>query len=312
MSQDQNSGNNATIEQQLAPETPEMETADESTEEQSDSSPQPEQKQAAQEVKKLNKLKLKVYGEEIDEDLPFDLNESPEAVEYLTKQLQLAKASQRAMQENSTFKSQVEQFFKGFKSDTKAALLEMGIDPKKFAAEVIEEEIKKSQLSPEQRELEELKAEKKKYEEERKKEKEEAEKREYEREQAKEYERIDTLMTSALDKSSLPKEPYIIKKIADYMMAGLKQQVDLSPEDVLPLVEDEIKKDIQSLIRALGEDKVEEFVGKDIFNKIRKKNIAKAKQTPATVKSAIKDVGASSKSEPKASDKQSIKDFFKI
>lgn len=311
MSQDQNGGNSASIEEQLAPESLEMETS-ESQEEQSASSQPPEQKQAAQEIKKLNKLKLKVYGEEIDEDLPFDLNESPEAVEYLTKQLQLAKASQRAMQENSSFKSQVEQFFKGFKSDTKAALLEMGIDPKKFAAEVIEEEIKKSQLSPEQRELEELKAEKKKREEDYKKEKEENDRKEKERLQTQEYERIDNLMTSALDKSSLPKEPYIIKKIADYMMTGLKNKVDLSPEDVLPLVEEEIKKDIQSLIKALGEDKVEEFVGKEVFNKIRKKNIAKAKQTPATVKSSIRDVGATSKPEVKATDKQSIKDFFKI
>lgn len=275
--------------------------------------PAPETQQQQAEAKRLNKLKLKVYGQEVEEELPFEIEENPEAVEYLTKQLQLAKAAQKAMQENNSYKSQVEQFFKSFKSDTKAALKEMGIDPKQFAAEVIEEEIKRAQLTPEQRELEELKAEKKRLEEERKREKEEFEKKEYERLSQQEYERVETQMSMALEKSSLPKEPYVVKKIADYMLIGIQNGIDLSPEEVLPLVEQEIKSDLQALIKALGEDKVEDFVGKDVFNKIRKKNLAKAKQTPATAKAAIKDVGASPKigSEDK-SEKLSMKDFFKI
>jgi hypothetical protein len=275
---------------------------------------QPETKaeEKAAEVKRTNKLKLKVYGKEVEEDLPFEIDEGSEAVEYLTKQLQLSKAAQQSMQENSSYKNQVQQFLQSFKSDTRGALLQMGIDPKEFAAAVIEDEIKKSQLSPEQRELEELRNEKKKYEEDRKKDKDDQERKELTRLQDQEYERIETQMSAALEKSSLPKESYVVKKIADYMMVGLQNGVDLSPEDVLPLVENEIKADLQALIRALGEDKVEEFVGKDVFNKIRKRNLSKAKN-PAPIASSVKDVGSQPKAkEGKPADKVSLKDFFKI
>jgi len=105
---------------------------------------------AKAEAKRIRELKLKVHGEELTEELPFEIEEDPEVVEYLTKQLQLSKAAQRAMQEKSTFEKQVGQFFQDMKSNTKAKLIELGIDPKEFAAQVIEEEIKKAQMSPEQ------------------------------------------------------------------------------------------------------------------------------------------------------------------
>lgn len=272
----------------------------------------PTQEAPKEEIKRLQKLKLKVYGDELEEDLPdfLQVSDNPEAVEYLTKQFQMAKAAQRAMQENTSYKNQVTQFLQSFKSDTKSALLQMGIDPKEFAAAVIEEEIKKSQMSPEQREKEELQAKLKKIEDERKQEKEEAERKELERLQQAEYQKIETQMERALEKTALPKEPYVVKKIAEYMLIGERSGVELTPEDVLPLVEKEIRADIQSLIRALGEDKVEDFIGKDVFNKIRKKNLGKVKQTPGTVKAAIKDTGKTGKSDSAPSEKKTLKDIF--
>lgn len=269
--------------------------------------------QAAQQAKKIKSLNLKVYGSDVTEELPFEIDDNPEVVEYLTKQLQLSKAAQRAMQENSTFQKQVQGFFEGLKSNTREALQQMGIDPKEFAASVIEEELKLQQLSPEQREKMELEQKIKKLEDERKKEKEELEKRELSRLQQLEYERIDKQMTDALSSSDLPKSTYTVKKIAGYMLAGAKAGVNLTAQDVLPLVREEIQSDLKELIAALGEDKVESFIGKDVLNKIRKKNIAKAKATPATAKAAVKDVAASNKADDnKPSEKVSFKDFFKV
>lgn len=261
------------------------------------------------EAKRIRELKLKVHGEEITEELPFEIEENPEVVEYLTKQLQLSKAAQRAMQENSTFQKQVGEFFKDLKSNTKAKLLELGIDPKEFAAQVIEEEIKKAQMSPEQIRQQELEEELNKLKAEAKKKEDEFNQRELERLREIEFEKIDTQMTTALEKSDLPKKPYVVRKMAEYMLIGANNGINLTAEDVLPLVREELLGDLQEIINSLPEDKAEEFIGKEVLNRFRKKNLAKAKQTPASVKSSIKDVGTQ-KTEQKQVDPVNYKKFF--
>lgn len=264
------------------------------------------------EAKRIRELKLKVHGQEYTEELPFEIEEDPEVVEYLTKQLQLSKAAQRAMQEKSTFEKQVGQFFQDMKSNTKAKLIELGIDPKEFAAQVIEEEIKKAQMSPEQLKQMELEQELARLREEAKAKEEEFNQRELERVRAVEFEKIDTQMTQALDRSDLPRKPYVVRKMAEYMLIGANNGIDLSPEDVLPLVRQDLLGDLQEVIGSLPEDKAEEFIGKEVLNRFRKKNLAKAKQgtTPASVKSGIRDVGGNAKPAQKSEDKVDYKKFF--
>jgi hypothetical protein len=263
------------------------------------------------EIKRLNKLKLKVHGEEFEEELPFEIEEDPEVVEYLTKNLQLGKAAQRAMQEKATYEQQVKQFFQGMKSNTREYLMQMGIDPKEFAAAVIEEEIKKAQLTPEQLKEMELQEELKKERTARQKEREEFEQRELSRLQQVEYERIDNQMTEALETSDLPKTPYVVRKMAEYMLIGSRNGIDLSAKDVLPLVRDELMTDLKSIINSLGEDAAEDFIGKEVMTRMRKKNVAKAKaMTPATAKAAIKEVASSAKTKADPKDKVDYKKFF--
>lgn len=264
------------------------------------------------EAKRIRELKLKVHGQEFTEELPFEIEEDPEVVEYLTKQLQLSKAAQRAMQEKSTFEKQVGQFFQDMKSNTKAKLLELGIDPREFAAQVIEEEIKKAQMSPEQLRQMEMEHELNRLREESRLKEEQFNQRELERVRAVEFEKIDTQMTQALDRSDLPRKPYVVRKMAEYMLIGANNGIELTPDDVLPIVRQELLSDLQEIINTLPEDKAEEFIGKEVLNRFRKKNLAKAKQptTPASVKSGIKDVGGNAKSAPKSGDKVDYRKFF--
>lgn len=275
----------------------------------SESQEQAPQAAIAADRKRLKQLQLKIDGEELTEDLPFEVDE--EHAEYLRKNLQLSKKAQKSMQEASTIKSQVQDFVKMLTSDTKAALAQLGIDPKEFAASVIEEELKLQAMSPEQRERLELQQKLKALEEEREREKEDFNQRELARLQQQEYERVETKMVAAIENSGIPRSTYAIKKMASYMMDGAKEGVVLEPEDVVELVKQEIQQDLRDMINALGEDKVESFIGKDILDKVRKKNISKIKQTPASAKSGIKEIGAT-KSQAKPSEKMSIKDFFKV
>ena len=258
--------------------------------------------------KELKKLKLKVDGKEIEEE--FD----PSDDEYLTRQLQLAKMGQKRAQEYSSLEKEVKQFIEDLRKNPRKVLQDpnIGIDVKQLAAQIIEEEIENSKKSPEQLAKEQLEKELKSLKDEREKEKETFKKQELERLQQQEYERYDMLMTQALEKSDLPKSPYTVKKIAEYMIMGLNEGIDITPQDVLPLVKDEMQNDLKEMFAVMPEDVIEQLIGKDVIGRIRKKNLARAKEAPQTAKS-IKDTGKLTEAkESNDGPKQSFKDFFKI
>ncbi len=129
-----------------------------------------------------------------------------------------------------------------------------------------------------------------------------------------EFQRYDNMMTDALGKhQDLPKSPYIVKKMADYMLLGLQNGVELTAEDVIPLVREEMQDDLKQMFAVMPEDVIESIVGKETINKIRKKNIAKAKAGPVPATPAAKngiDTGVTTKSEKAPAKKQSFRDFF--
>lgn len=268
------------------------------------------------EKKMLKELDIKVDGKTYKEKLPFEIPDDPESIEYMRRQLQMSKAASKRMQEHSQLQKDVGQFLEMLRKNPRKALSDpsIGVDVKELAKAVIEEEIANSQKSPEQLEKERLENELKELKEKYEKDKESAKAKEFERLQQEQTERYDMLMTQALDKSDLPKSPYVVKKMADYLLLALDNDIDATPEDVLPLVRDEIYGDLKEMFAVMPEDVIEKVIGKDVLNKVRKKNLAKAKQAPPVpLKSAVKDVGAS-KAEAKQEDKQKMtfKEFFGV
>lgn len=271
----------------------------------------------AEVAKKIRKLKLKVDGKEFDEDLPFEIDDKPEIVEYLQKQLQLSKVSQKRMSEASEYKKQLDSVGK-FLAEAKENPLkmrelmkELGADEKALAAAIIEEEIERSKKSPEQLEKEKIEAELRSLKEDREKEKKDYESREFDRLQQQEAERYDTMISSSLEKSDLPKSPYVVKKVAEYMLLGLQNGIDVSADDIIPLVREEVQSDIRQMFSVMPEEVIESVIGKDTLKRLRKRNIAKAAPA-AIVSKAIPDTGAG-KSEAKTAEKKvPFRDYFKM
>lgn len=264
--------------------------------------------------KMIKQLKIKVDGKEYDEELPFEIPDDEEAKKYMTKQLQMSKMGQKRAQEKAQLENELVEFFNELKKNPKKALSNpnFGVDLKNLAKEIIEEEIANSNKTPEQIESEKIKAELEELKAQREREKEELRQRELARLQEQEYERYDMLMSKAIETSNLPKSPYVVKKMADYMLMGLQQGLNLTPDDVVDLVKEEIQGDIKDMFATMPEDVVEAFIGKDIINKVRKKSIAKAKGAPVPVKTAVKEVSKASKNESTKEDsKMTYKDFFK-
>jgi len=271
--------------------------------------PTKKETKAEKELKKqIKKLKLKVDGKELEEE--FDLSDD----EYLTKQIQLAKVAQKRMSEYATLEKEVRNFIEDLRKDPRKVLSDpnIGIDIKQLAASIIEDEITASKKSPEQLEKEKLENELKSLKEEREREKEEKKQLELERLQQQEHQRYDQLMTKALEKSDLPKSPYIVKKMANYMLLGLQQGLDVTPEDVLPLVREEMTNDLKEMFAVMPDEVIEALVGKDVITRIRKKNIAKAKaQPPVPVNKSIQDTGKQIE-DKSAAEKKSFKQFFGV
>jgi hypothetical protein len=264
--------------------------------------------------KTLKQLKLKVDGKEYTEDLPFEIPE--EASEYMAKQLQLAKAAQKRMNEKATLQKDVDAFLDVLRKDPRKVLSDpnINVDLKQLARTIIEEDIENAKKSPEQLELERAQRELQVLKEEREREVQEFRKQEFERAQKQAYEQYEVQVDRALEKSHLPKSPYVVKKMAEYMYIGLNKGVDLSPEEVLPLVEQEISEDIKSMFAVMPEDVIEAIIGKDVLSKMRKKRVAQAKAAPPATASQVKDTGKADKPAAKAKDekKMSIKDFLGI
>lgn len=271
--------------------------------------------QAEVELKKmLRKLNLKIDGEEIEEELPFEIPE--EHADWYRKQLQLAKVSQKRMQQYSSLENQANSFLEQLKNDPMSLLQDpsLGVDVEAMVEQYINRQIEDSEKSPDQLEREKLQQELEDLRSERNKEKEEIQSREFARLEEQAMESYDAKMTEALEGSNLPKSPYVVKKMADYLLMALEDGYDVDPADVLPLVEQEIQSDIQQMFGAMPDEVFEQTVGKDRLNKIRKKNIesAKKKQSITTAKS-IKDTGINSAdSEKNAKPKQTLKQFFGV
>ncbi len=288
-----------------------IESSEETEEaEEVEAKPEKEKKAKEKEIeKRIKKLKLKVDNKEFEEEIDLDDEEN------LVRQLQMAKMGQKRAQEKAQLEKELQGFFNALQNDPLELLAkEMGMDVNQVIQSYIDKQLENAQKTPEQLEKERLENELKALRDEQKKERESLKQKELERLQKQEAERYDMLMDKALSKSSLPKSEYVIKRMADYMLIGLEAGHDVTPDDVLPLVEQELNSDLQELFQSLPEERIEALLGEQVLNKLRKRRISKAKEAQAAVaKPVIPDTGKAveSKSE-KAKDKVSYKDFFKV
>lgn len=270
-----------------------------------------EQELTPAQVKKIKKLKLKFNGKEIEEDLPFEIEEAH--ADWLVKQRQKAMLADHKAREYAQLEQEVGAFIQELRKNPKKALANpaIGLDVKELAASILQEEIERSQKTPEQLRAEEAEAKLQELMEEREREKKENEARQLEMLTEREYERYDNLMTSALETSDLPKSPYVVKKMTEYMIMAVENGIDIDPKDVVPLIRDEIHSDIQQMFGAMPAELIEQIIGKETLGKLKSKRVAAAKP-PVPVKAAAKDVGISKEEKKESKKQQTVRDFFGV
>lgn len=267
-----------------------------------------EEKKAKEIEKRIKKLKLKVDGKEIEESLDLDNDEE------LIRQLQMAKMGQKRAQEKSDLEKQINTFLQALKTDPFEALKRLGEDPNQLIENYITAQEEHAKKSPEQLEREKLERELTKLKTEREREREDQKQKELHRLQEQAFQQYDVQMEQALSKADVPKTPYVIKKIADYMIVAIDAGYDVTPDDVIPLVREELNSDLKEMFSSLDEDSIEALLGEQVLNRLRKRRVAKAQAANTAVsKPQVTDTGKSSKAqEIKPGNKKSFKDFFGV
>ncbi len=188
----------------------------------------------------------------------------------------------------------------------------MGMNVEDLVKNYVEKRLADAEKSPEQlkaeaneRKLQEIMAE-------REAEKTERERERYESQLQSEIIKYDNMIIKTLENSEFKKpSPYIVKKMSDYLILGVENGLDVTTDDILPLVREEIQSEIKELINSAPEEVIDAMFGKEIFNRMRKKNVANAKQKPVHA-SSIKDAGSKDTKPAKEADKVSYKQFFKF
>jgi DNA repair exonuclease SbcCD ATPase subunit len=259
------------------------------------------------------KLKLKIDGEEVEEEIDWADEEG------LKRHLQKAKAFDKRAQEFAEYKNQVEQLVKMLKEDPETLLERAGLNVDELAEKRLSRKIEEMKKSPEQLEKEKMQKELEEYRKKAKAAEEEKQRAEQERMRNEQAAEIENEIMKALDggKTKLPKNnPRVAMRIGQMMyIATQNGYPNVTPKDVLPIVEKEWFDELRSYFDESSEDFIEEIVGKHNFDRVRKKRLAKrpaAKTT--TANQLVKDTGTKPKmdDEDSGKPKRTFKKYFSI
>lgn len=228
----------------------------------------------------LRKFKLKVDGEEIEEEL--DLADE----QKLIKILQLARVAPKRLQEVHDEKKKLFELAKQFE-DPKALLERMGDKGTTIAEEILLKKLQAEMMSPEQRQLQELQSKLARYEQqeaETKQRQEQEQLNKMEQQQAEHYQKV---IIDALTKTGLPPSTEMIKRAAGLLSKNLELNLELDADDLASEIMKETKSIIQSLVKSAEGQQLLNILGDDAAKKLRKHDIdtLKAKQKMSPTKS---------------------------
>ena len=245
-----------------------------------------------QELKK--KLKIKVDGEEFEEELDFNDEEG------LKRHIQKAKAFDKRAKEFSKYKADVDSLLSMLQSDPEALLEKMGINVDDLSERRLSKRIEEMQKSPEQIEAEKMRKRLEEYEAKEKELQARAEAAEFERMKDEHARQIEAEITEAMEVSTIPpkNDPEVYQQIGQLMAIAMSRGIEnVTPKMVIPYVEKAYERRIASIIQRLDDAGLEKLLSKERLDQYRKNKVAARKPVPQTPKAV--DTGSKTKAEDK-------------
>ncbi len=152
-----------------------------------------------------------------------------------------------------------------------------GYDPRQLAEEYLTQAIEEDMLPENEKELRRVRQEKEELE---KQYKEELTRREQEQMQVaiqQAQQEISNSIIDALESSSLPKSPEVVKRIANYMLIAEQKGINVNPKQVIPLVEEDFRNLNAQILKSLDPTKRISYIGEDLLKQIRQDDLARLK-----------------------------------
>lgn len=156
-----------------------------------------------------------------------------------------------------------------------------GIDPTKLATDILYNQIRLQNMSPEQRELEEYKEREKEAAALKTQQEEEAKVAESNKKTQEWAQNFEKQCEAAFKANQIPKTRLSLALVAQYIDAGLAAKKEYTVDQVLPYVARDLKEIHTSTMGKLEGDELLDYVGEAISNKIAKARVDRYKRTTA-------------------------------
>lgn len=227
--------------------------------------------------------KLKVNGKEMEYDASDEAKLQRDIQKVYGIEEKAKTAAEKASQAEDLM-SMLSTDYKGFVKQAKKA----GLDPDKLATDILYEKIRRDNMSPEQRELEEYKEREAEALKQKTEAEETAKKAEVTRKTQEWASKFEKDCEAALKANALPKTRLSLALIANYIDAGLQNKQELSVDQVLPYVARDLKEIHTSTMGRLEGEELLNYVGEELSNKIAKARVARYNKSQAITQPAQK------------------------
>lgn len=206
-------------------------------------------------------------------------------LDEMKKHAQLGTAATKRFQEAAQTKKQAEQILAKLKQNPIEAAREAGVSEAAFR-ELVEkylyDQIKRDEMTPEQRELEELRTLKAQSEKEKLTRKEEEDKQKQDQEVIHYQNQYIASYEKAFASAGLQKSEMAVQRIAQIQLEALENNWDMPVEMAVDQYKKEQSSNIKGYLGALTVDQLEEVLGKDKLKELRKKDLAGLKNPTST------------------------------
>lgn len=205
-------------------------------------------------------------------------------LDQLKARASLADASHERFEKASQIEKSQKEYDEKLKKDFIGALVEKGLSKEqiktRFEQWYKENFIDPETMSPEQKELAELKRWKQQQEQERQEideQKKSAEQKEFEQKERQNYQKE---IIETIEKFDLPKTRFIVGRIAYWQGINLSKGYDAPPEVVVQQVREEEQSILKNAVksRMANPEKLVEYLGEDVVNAIRKFDVERLKK----------------------------------
>jgi len=230
----------------------------------------PDKAAAAAKAEAVRRHKLKVNGQEME-------LEEPEVL----RRAQLAEAAEQKFQEAARNRKEIAQVLELMKNNPLEGLKRLGINPREFSEKYLAGELQREMMTPEQRELQELRE----FREKQTKAQQEAEMQAAEQakqaqvaqQQQRAAAEYDKQISDVLTATNLPRSPETVKRVASVLRSALAKGYELDVPTAVDMVKQNYMTEVQALFGGLKGEALAKMLGDGLLKEVRKYDLAQLK-----------------------------------